>query len=201
MPQWTKKILQDKKGEIKVSKLLDFIEVLDPKVAKAGEIVRFMHDAKEDKGLFYQLEGKILQRVTKASREKNLKYTENYFNIGKLRVINVWGEETKPLPSSVCTNLAPNFGWMILKSEGNLTNGGETAVRQELAAVPITRKEDDTDQGDDEDYHDSHTDINESIERKNIEEEIKGQTPIVGVESPKSTEQYMNDYVSKIEIG
>ena len=81
------------------------------------------------------------------------------------------------------------------------TNGGETAVRQELAAVRITRKKDDTDQGDDEDYHESYTDINEPIERKNIEEEIKGQTPIVGVESPKSTEQYMNDYVSKIEIG
>ena len=65
----------------------------------------------------------------------------------------------------------------------------------------ITKRKDDTDQGDNEDYHDSHTDINEPIERKNIEEEIKGQTPIVGVESPKSTEQYMNDYVSKIEIG
>ena len=65
MPQWTKKILRGRKGkigtstdategsDIKVSKLLDFIEVSDPKVAKAGEIVRFMHDAKEDKGLFY----------------------------------------------------------------------------------------------------------------------------------------------------
>ena len=92
MPQWTKKILRGRKGEIgtssdategsdiKVSKLLDFIEVSDPKVAKAGEIVRFMHDAKEDEGLFYWLEGKILQRVTKASRAKRLKYAKNYFN-------------------------------------------------------------------------------------------------------------------------
>ena len=47
-------------SDIKVPKLLDFIEVSDPKAAKAGEIVRFMHDAKENDGLFYWLEGKIL---------------------------------------------------------------------------------------------------------------------------------------------
>ena len=88
-------------NESKVSKQLDFIEVSDPKVAKTGEIVRFMHDAKEDEGLFYWLEGKILQRVTKASRVKHLKYAKNYSNIGKLRVISVWGKETKPLPSSI----------------------------------------------------------------------------------------------------
>ena len=81
MPQWTKKILRGRKGEIgsssdgtegsdiKVHKLLDFIEVSDPNVAKAGEIVRFMHDAKENDGLFYWLEGKILRRITKASNQ------------------------------------------------------------------------------------------------------------------------------------
>ena len=48
MPQWTKKILRGKKGEIgtvtvapegsdvKATKLLEFIEVSDPKVAEAG---------------------------------------------------------------------------------------------------------------------------------------------------------------------
>ena len=97
----------------KVSKPLDFIEVSDPKVAKAGDIVRIMHDAKEEEGLFYWLEGRILQRVMKASRAKHLKYAKNYFNTGKLRVISVWGKETKPLPSSVCTNLAHNLGWTI----------------------------------------------------------------------------------------
>ena len=112
MPQWTKKILRGTKGEIgtitdategsegKVSKLLDFMEVPDPKVAKAGEIVRYMHDTSEDEGLLYWLEGKILQKVTKTSRAKRLKYAENIFNIGELKVISVWGKETKPLPSS-----------------------------------------------------------------------------------------------------
>ena len=77
MPQWTKKILRGKKGEIgtvtdategadiKAPKLLEFIEVSDPKFAKAGERVQFMHDAsEEDEGLFYWFKGKILQKVT-----------------------------------------------------------------------------------------------------------------------------------------
>ena len=47
-----------------------------------------MHDAsEEDEDLFYWLEGRIQQRVTKTSRAKKLKYAENYFNIGELKVI------------------------------------------------------------------------------------------------------------------
>ena len=54
MPQWTKKILR-KKGEIgtvtnatedadiKAPKLLKFLEATDPKVAKTGERIQFMH--------------------------------------------------------------------------------------------------------------------------------------------------------------
>ena len=73
-----------------------------------------MHDAsEEDEGLFYWLEGRIQQRVTKLSRAKKLKYAENFFNIGELKVISIWGKETKPLPSSVCTNLAHNVEWTI----------------------------------------------------------------------------------------
>ena len=68
-----------------------------------------MYDAKESNGLLYWLEGTILQQVTKASRSKRMKYTENYFNIGELKAIFIFGEETKPLPDSVCANLAPNF--------------------------------------------------------------------------------------------
>ena len=82
MPQWTKKILR-KKGEIgtvtnvtedadiKAPKLLEIIEATDPKVAKTGERIQFMHDAsEEDEGLFYWLEGRIQQRETKTSRAK-----------------------------------------------------------------------------------------------------------------------------------
>ena len=104
MPQWKKKILWGKKGEIetvtdapegsdvKAPKLLELIEVSDPKVVKAGEIVQFLHDAKEDEGLFWP-EDKILQRVTKASRAKKLKYVNNYSNNGELKVISIWGKK------------------------------------------------------------------------------------------------------------
>ena len=59
MPQWTKKILR-KKGvigtvtnatedaDIEAPKILEFIEATDPKVAKTGERIQFMHDASEE---------------------------------------------------------------------------------------------------------------------------------------------------------
>ena len=110
-----------------------------------------MHNAKEDEGLFYWLEGKILQRVTKASRAKRLKCAKNYFNIGDLRVISVWGKETKPLPSSVCTNLAPRFGWTILTqtNKGNLPDGEETAIELDLATVPTSKRPEEVNQEED----------------------------------------------------
>ena len=85
MSQWAKRILRGRKGgkgtssdvtegsDAKVPKFLDQIEISDSKAAKAGETVRFLYDAKENDGLFYWLEGKILERVTKASRSKRLK--------------------------------------------------------------------------------------------------------------------------------
>ena len=115
-------------SDIKVPKLLEYIEITDPKAAKTGETVRFMHDAKEKDGLFYWLEGKMIQRVTKACRSKRVGYSENYFNVGEIRVISDWGKETKPLPSSVCRNLAPNLAWTILpkQNEGNLPMSPES---------------------------------------------------------------------------
>ena len=38
-------------SDIEVPKLLDYIEIADPKAAKMGEMVRFVHDAKEKDGL------------------------------------------------------------------------------------------------------------------------------------------------------
>ena len=105
MPQWTKKILRKKGGigtvtdatedaDIKAPKLLEFIEATDPRIAKAGERIQFMHDTTEgEEGLFYWLEGRIQQRITKLSRAKKLKYAENYFNVGELKVISKWGSK------------------------------------------------------------------------------------------------------------
>ena len=73
--KWAKRILRDRKGgkgtssdvtegsDDRVPKFLDHIEISDPEKAKAGQKVRFVYDAKESNGLFYWLEGKILERV------------------------------------------------------------------------------------------------------------------------------------------
>ena len=50
----------------------------------------------------------------------------------------------------------------------------------------MTKKKDDSNHGKDEDYYDSHPDINEIIERKEM---IKEHISIVGIEPLKSTDQ------------
>ena len=71
MSQWTKRILRRKdgkgtitdateEGDVKAPKLMEFIPVTDPKIAKAGLTIRFMHDVPDkDGGTVYCLEGKI----------------------------------------------------------------------------------------------------------------------------------------------
>ena len=63
-------------SDVKATRLMEFIEVSDPKDAKQGLRIQFMHD--EGKGTVYWLEGTIEQRITKLPRAKRLKYTENY---------------------------------------------------------------------------------------------------------------------------
>ena len=101
------------------------------------------------------MEGKLLERVTKATRSKRIKYAENYFNVGELKPIVIFGEETKPLPESVCVNLAPNSGWTILTetNDGDIlfsANGEEVAIQLDLATVPITSEPEEVNQEDDE---------------------------------------------------
>ena len=127
-------------ADIKAPKLLEFIEATDPKVAKTGERIQFMHDAsEEDEGLFYWLEGRVQQGVTKTSRAKN---------IGELKVISMWGKQTKPLPSSVCTNLAPNLGWTILTETDSVNRpvGEETTIELDLATVPTSKRPEEVNQ-------------------------------------------------------
>ena len=104
MTQWTKKILKRKGGkgtltnaddenDVKATKLMEFIEVTDPKEAVKGLQIRFMYDHGE--GTVYWLEGTVEQRLTKLSKARRLKFTENFFPIGKIKVIN--GERTQNL--------------------------------------------------------------------------------------------------------
>ena len=97
MTQWTKKILRRRNGkgtvtnaeegsDVKATKFMEFIEVTEPSEAKKGITIRFMHDLGE--GTVYWLEGEIEQRITKISKARKLKFTENFFRIGKLKIIN-----------------------------------------------------------------------------------------------------------------
>ena len=63
-------------------------------------------------------------------------------------MISKWGEQTKPLPDSVCTNLAQNVGWTILTetSSARLPVGEETTIELDLAAVPTSKRPEEVNQ-------------------------------------------------------
>ena len=63
--------------DIKAPRLMEFIKVSNPKEAKTGLRIQFMHE--EGEGTVYWLEGTIDQRITKLSRAIKLEYAENYF--------------------------------------------------------------------------------------------------------------------------
>ena len=54
------------KSDVKVTRLMDFIGVTDPREAVRGLQIRFMYEQEE--GTISWLEGTIIQRVTKLSR-------------------------------------------------------------------------------------------------------------------------------------
>ena len=112
------------KSDMKVTRLMNFIEVTDPKEAVRGLQIRFLYEHKE--GTIYWLEGTIVQRVTKLSRAKKLKYTENFVRIGNIRVINTWGEDPKPLPVTVCINLTSDVGWTKVSARALPVDEGST---------------------------------------------------------------------------
>ena len=96
---------------MKATELMEFIEASNPSEAKKGITIRFMHDLGE--GTVYWLEGDIEERLTKYKKAQKLKFAENFFRIGKLKIVNTWGDDPKPLPATVCTNLTWNVGWLI----------------------------------------------------------------------------------------
>ena len=62
--------------------------------------------------------------------------------------------------------------------------------------VADAKKQNDTDKNDQE-YHNVNVEINESIGRKNIEEDITEHTRRAGAKFHESANQYRNDHVSR----
>ena len=71
------------KEQLRTQKM-EFIEASEPKQAKKGVKIRFMHDLE---GTVYWLEGVIEERLTKYKKAYKLKFAENFFRIGKLKII------------------------------------------------------------------------------------------------------------------
>ena len=63
--------------DFKPPRLMEIIEVSNPKEAKTGLKIQFLH--KEGEGTIHWLEGTIRQRITKLSMAIRLEYAENYF--------------------------------------------------------------------------------------------------------------------------
>lgn len=87
-------------SDVKATRLMEFIEVSDPKDAKQGLRTQFMHIEVED--TVYWLEGTIEQRITKPQRTKRLENTGNYFRIGQIKILKTWWDYPKPLSKTVC---------------------------------------------------------------------------------------------------
>ena len=62
-------------------------------------------------------------------------------------MLSRWGEQTKPLPESVCTNLTQNVGWtMLTETSSRLPVGEESIIELDLEAVPTSKREEEVNQ-------------------------------------------------------
>ena len=154
--QWTRRILRKNGGkgtitdtedgkDVKATKLMEFIEASHPKEAKIGVKIRFMHDLD---GTVYWLEGIIQDRLTKYKKAQKLKFAENIFRIGELKIIASWGDEPKILPATVCANLTSNVGWSI--GTAVLPTDENSAIEIRPSDIPKSMREYEVDQSEEE---------------------------------------------------
>ena len=100
-----------------------------PEEAKAGRVIRFLYDPNETSGSCFWMEGTIEKRVTKESQSKRTGFSENWFNISRLKILAAFGESNAPIPEGVRINLAPKMEWFFVESfeqEDILSNGEDT---------------------------------------------------------------------------
>ena len=132
----------DDSNDVKATKLMEFIEAATPNKAKKGLTIRFMHDLGQ--GTVYWLEGKIEERLTKYKKANRLKFAENFFRIGNLKVVNAWGDDPKPLPATVCINLTWKVGWSM--GTEVLPTDENSAIEIRPGDIPISKREEEVDQ-------------------------------------------------------
>ena len=136
---------------------MEFIEASHPKEPKIRVKIRYMHDLE---GTVYWLEGIIQDRLTKYKKVQKLKFVENIFRIGELKVITSWGDEPKTLPATVCTNLTSNVGWSI--GTAVLPTDEHSAIEIRPCDIPKSMREDEVDQSEQEEAIEEHLDKNET---------------------------------------
>ena len=139
--------------DVKATKLMEFIEASHPKEAKIGVKIRFMHDLE---GTVHWLEGIIEDRLTKYKKAQKLKLAENFFRMGKLKIITSWGDEPKTLSATVCTNLTWNVGWS--KATAVLPTDENSATEIRPSDIPTSKREEEVDQSEVEETVEDHLD-------------------------------------------
>ena len=87
------------------------------------------------------MEGRISQRVTKATHAKNTNYSTNKFNIDQLRPLVSFGNGSGSYPNEISINLAPNkCGTLVTDSDTedvfSITNDEEMVVQLDAGEVP-----------------------------------------------------------------
>ena len=113
-----------------------------------------MHDLGQ--GTVYWLEGEIEERLTKYKKAYRLKFAENFFRIGKLKIVNTWGDDPKPLPATVCSNLTWNVGWSIGTTV--LPTDENSAIEIRPSDIPISKREEEVDQNEVDETAEDHLD-------------------------------------------
>ena len=85
-----------------------------------------------------------------------MKFAENIFRIGELKIIASWGDEPKILPATVCANLTSNVGWSI--GTAVLPEDENSAIEIRPSDIPKSMREDEVDQSEEEETVEEHLD-------------------------------------------
>ena len=129
MPSWKKRFLrikdgkqttnddpQDEENSIRILDELSPPSEDDLKALKRGARVQFYHykDNSTD-GLW--MEGTILQRITKKEQATRTNYSQNWFNVGELKLLVNLGSASDKIPSKISINLSKNKCWKLVNDK------------------------------------------------------------------------------------